>query len=152
MDHQYPYTDPWRAHRATPERPVCQMEHAGKRDGKWHRGWLTAIGAVITRNGNIQYKGRCIGCGYTSGPLPTALARLWLNGSEVAWLKVNDPATYEECVVIDCAQPGVDRHHFAPRNTFVDADKWPVLPLCREHHFYWHERMNGYRWHARRSA
>lgn len=150
---QYPYTDPWRARWASEDRPACPFDHAGKHDGEWRRGWLTAIGAVITRNGAIQYKGRCLGCGWTSGPLPHGVATEWLGGQKVAWLRINEAGEYPACSVRDCGAAGVDRHHFAPRNTFgSEAEDWPVMPLCKDHHVRWHTMMDGYRWHARRSA
>lgn len=44
---------------------------------------------------------------------------------------------------------GVELHHYAPRNTFRDADEWATGWLCVPCHREWHTSMDGYRWHAR---
>lgn len=50
-----------------------------------------------------------------------------------------NPAKREKCVVRGCNNYDVQYHHFAPRHLFqMDADDWPVLPVCNFHHSLWH--------------
>lgn len=106
------------------------------------------------RNGRPQIKARCRSCGTLSGALPHNLIVLWgLKLSDFTWEQVNSPANYDPCSVYGCQADGVEYHHFAPRNTFgLEAEDWPVMPLCREHHTEWHKRMNGYLWNRRSIA
>lgn len=34
-----------------------------------------------------------------------------------------------------------ERHHWAPRALFADADSWPRAELCRACHMEWHRRV-----------
>ena len=43
-----------------------------------------------------------------------------------------------------CGGVGVEAHHTAPQGVFEDADDWPIIDLCTEHHREWHERMNAW--------
>ena len=45
-----------------------------------------------------------------------------------------------------CGCEGTEIHHTAPREIFEDADEWPTMELCVEHHREWHERMNAWRY------
>ena len=52
----------------------------------------------------------------------------------------------ESCCVRDCSRSDTELHHFAPRSVFgIAADDWPVMPLCRDHHRYWHQLMGNYK-------
>lgn len=42
----------------------------------------------------------------------------------------------EVCAV--CGSPYTERHHWAPRHLFLDADSWPQDYLCKHHHDMWH--------------
>ncbi len=53
----------------------------------------------------------------------------------------------EECSRNSCRNRDIEWHHIAPKEVFgwEEADEWPVVPLCQEHHREWHRRMIGYR-------
>lgn len=137
-------------------RDTCPERHAVKnRDtGTWQRGTDDALGYIIQGNGILSYRLTCRTCGTRSSSVPKTVAEhLVRNGTPIEWTQVNQPRSKPGCAVTGCTDPGVDNHHFAPRNTFgAEAEAWPVLPLCRRHHVEWHQRMDGYRWHARRTA
>ena len=129
----------------------CPYEHTGKKpDGQWYVSDHSTFGLVLTGNRLLQIKAVCNNCRTKSGALPTTLVKeLGLRAEDLKILTVHNPTQYPDCTVKGCHAPGVDIHHFAPRNTFGPAaDEWPELPLCREHHIEWHRRMDGYRWHA----
>lgn len=44
---------------------------------------------------------------------------------------------HEVCAV--CGSPYAERHHWAPRHLFQDADSWPQDYLCDKHHKMWHD-------------
>jgi len=46
------------------------------------------------------------------------------------------------CDYLGCENEGTERHHYAPREFFNDADKWKVGYLCVYHHKLWHETIN----------
>lgn len=125
----------------------CYVPHTDIIDGAWVQGQETTIEVVEARNGVVQVKLRCDNCRRLTGPLPKQVVWEWLNPFAPMVFRSNDDRI-ETCVVADCESTLVERHHFAPRNTFGEqADDWPVLPLCRAHHVEWHTRMDGYRWH-----
>lgn len=126
--------------------PTCPRDHTERRNGLWHLGNDGGLGQVITANGVLQYKTVCPDCGTSSGPIPHNVASAWAQRHGISWQRTNEPTRYEPCVVHGCGEDGVHYHHFAPRNTFGgEADKWPVLPLCLQHHEEWHSRMDNYR-------
>ena len=49
------------------------------------------------------------------------------------------------CVVKQCTTPHhlVEHHHTAPKEKFgsEEADRWPMVYVCKQHHNYWHEVM-----------
>lgn len=152
MADRYEYVHPRNA-AWYPGRPVCPHAHTEKVDGQWTRGSADIFERVVTGNGIIQFKTRCHGCGQRGGPVPHAIAQEWVAVYGIDRERVNTPIAYEPCVVRDCGADGVDRHHFAPRNTFgSEAEDWPILPLCRRHHEHWHRTMDGYLWHRRRAS
>lgn len=135
-------------------RQNCQAAHTIPVNGAWVRGDDEALGVIITANGTRQHKMMCRRCNTTGSPIPTRWLDKWgLTPKDIAWSRTNTPATYPPCVYVGCPVTPTELHHFAPRNTFGgDADQWPVLPLCRTHHVEWHQRMDGYRWHAKSVA
>lgn len=124
----------------------CPYAHTGAPDRVWVRGDETRVEVVAKRNGVIDVKLRCDNCGRLTGTLPRDVVWEWLNPFGPMILRASDLS--EPCVVAGCESRSIEWHHFAPRNTFPDADDWPVLPLCRPHHVQWHRQMDGYRWHA----
>lgn len=128
------------------DRRFCAVPHTGNPDGVWVRGQETTVEVVTTSNGTLVVKLRCDTCRNLTGALPRQVVWEWLDPFGPVLFRVNDSG--QECVVEGCASHLIEWHHFAPRNTFGrQADSWPVLPLCREHHVEWHQRMDGYRWH-----
>lgn len=133
---------------------TCPKRHSRKvyatpDRGEWQRGEDEELGIVVLGDGRPQIRTRCRACGKTSSPLPHALITAWdLNLSDFTWDRINPPAEYAPCSVRGCERKPTEYHHFAPCNTFGrEADDWPVMPLCREHHVDWHQRMTGYEWH-----
>lgn len=122
--------------------------HTRRVDGQWLIPEYEQLGMVITSNGMIQYRTRCTICQRdTSAVLPSKVAKMLVaQGRQFEWTRTNPPRDLPKCVHRKCEEKAEEWHHFAPRNTFgVDADDWPVEPLCRTHHREWHDRMDGYR-------
>ena len=155
---------PWDEHYDSRGRRSCPpMRHIHTSPAGWHvpDEQSFTLGIVIKRNAVVDYKARCIYCGERSSTLPKKLAEKLLSaGHEVEWVRdhLNDSSSHIDryiqyprfkCCVRGCGEPGYEFHHFAPSNTFRDADLWPVLPLCRNHHTDWHRRMNGYQWNRK---
>ncbi len=108
---------------------------------------------VITcRNGTHQVQLECSTCGKRSGPLPKSQWSAAILGCATVVTQDNRTNShYPACTVIGCPEPGMEHHHFAPVNTFgrTEANRWPVLPLCKAHHRAWHQQMHGYRFNAK---
>jgi hypothetical protein len=134
---------------------VCMELHAGKtRQGEWDPGSASKLITWSTSRSLIFYKFLCSGCGFTTGPLPHAyveklLSEGWRIAADLSYEEKWGPSPERVCSYAECERIAVDDHHFAPQNTFDDADSWPVLPLCRHHHEMWHSKMDGYRRHRR---
>jgi len=43
-----------------------------------------------------------------------------------------------QCEHYGCEDFDTERHHWAPRSVFIDADQWPTSYLCKQHHREWH--------------
>jgi hypothetical protein len=73
-------------------------------------------------------------------------------GYQPVVIRVRPAINYKPCAYRDCLNPGIDMHHWAPRNVFGywDCDNWPVSYLCKDHHREWHARMDGYRRNKKR--
>lgn len=101
----------------------------------------TVTGYIITRSGAQQVQRRCLLCGCG----PTKAGHVPRGGSylDICLADKRDDTTCEHCGGLD----GVELHHYAPRNTFPDADNWATGYLCRPCHHLWHRTMNGYLWH-----
>lgn len=129
----------------------CDTPHARKVDGEWVRGARDLYQLVVAANGIGQIRVRCADCNQPCGFLPRDVWRNWqAAGAVLSGGQVNAPTVYPPCSYKDCDIKPTEYHHFAPYNTFGnDADSWPYLPLCREHHHQWHRTMDGYRWHRR---
>lgn len=132
---------------------TCPYAHTACRNGVWTRGANDQLGIVSKSNGQLEIKSVCLNCGTKSGALPQTLVREWkITAADLSVMRVHDRRSdYPACSVHGCTELVTELHHFAPRNTFGNSsDDWPVLPLCRPHHVEWHQRMDGYRWTARR--
>lgn len=130
----------------------CVEKHTEKRYGSWWRGSREEFGILVKRDGRLSYRMRCLACGQMSSDLPLNQAKAW-GVERIEFTDIREPGQYDACVVFGCDRPGVDEHHFAPRNTFLDeADNWPTVALCRQHHHEWHRRMDGYQWNRKAAA
>ena len=100
----------------------------------------TVTGYIVTRSGSHQVQRRCLLCGCG----PTKAGHVPRGGSylDICLADKRDDTTCEHCGSLD----GVELHHYAPRNTFPDADNWATGHLCRPCHQLWHRTMNGYLW------
>ncbi|HLS01784.1 MAG TPA: hypothetical protein VK054_07385, partial [Beutenbergiaceae bacterium] len=125
-------------------RRICPYTHTQSRNKLWRRGTAPERVMLVTqRNGVTVRKLQCIACKHVSSALPNALVNKWDLPEPSAARDNRD--TLEPCCVVGCGLPETEQHHFAPRNIFgAEADNWPVLPLCRNHHAEWHDRMDGY--------
>lgn len=130
----------------------CPEDHARRiGPGDWSMGSASTIGFIVQGDGRHTFRALCTACNEHSGAIPMAVIRRWYKAGifVLTHFGTNSPFDYPTCCVRDCTQPGAEMHHFSPRNTFgIDADDWPVLPICRDHHREWHTRMDGYRWNA----
>src|SRR5690242_11431638 len=45
------------------------------------------------------------------------------------------------CARCGCRDKPLQKHHWAPRAVFEDADDWPLSLLCRPCHDLWHRKM-----------
>lgn len=138
------------------DRKSCPLNHSTKLyddfgRGAWRRGDDEALFVINLVSGGRHYKMACRSCGQRSGAVPTAVVEKgWRIADQVEWEENSAPREYDPCVVKDCTVTPTEYHHFAPRNTFgAECDQWPCLPLCREHHVDWHQRMDGYSWHRK---
>jgi len=131
------------------ETDACR--HTSKQFGMWRLGQNEDLHAIVTSNQRTQFKLKCRGCGATTGALPHVLVAQWgFGASDIVRVRQNEPYAHEPCSYLRCDAATTEYHHFAPYNTFGnDANNWPVMPLCREHHQEWHRRMSGYQWHRK---
>jgi hypothetical protein len=51
-----------------------------------------------------------------------------------------------KCSYVDCETPylNVHEHHTSPKAMFDDADNWPLIPLCSNHHKIWHATIKSW--------
>jgi hypothetical protein len=103
-------------------------------------------GWIRKRNGDQQPARRCLHCGTVTGCGPVRRGERIDDWCLRDHLESASPC--EHCGTTT----GTELHHWAPRNTFTDADSWPTSYLCRDCHHTWHRLMDGYRWHARRAS
>jgi len=128
----------------------CDGPHAEKRDGKWrYPQGSTAIRKFVKSSGAVTHELVCTieGCRFHTSPIPNSAAQALLQKLPVLETRSSEP-TGDTCSYMGCESTDIEWHHFAPRNTFADADHYPVMPLCRWHHHSWHQAMNGYQWQA----
>lgn len=60
---------------------------------------------------------------------------------------VNDYRGTVGCSVVGCTATAVEQHHFMPVHIAGGLEKanlWPMAPLCRTHHYEWHEKVTPY--------
>lgn len=132
-------------------RQACPFEHSFHSRGGWNINSDAELGILIKCNGSIEFRIRCDGCGRESSGIPKIIVNKLISaGMVVCWTRVQSSGTV--CTVTGCDRTDVEYHHFAPVNTFPDADNWPYLPLCVMHHHYWHQTMDGYRWNAKTAS
>lgn len=134
------------------QRGYCDSEHPGKRNGRW--GCVmdrTAVRKFIKSNGSTNYELVCLtpGCRFVSSPVPSDIGEHLTTRLPV--LETRYSQTFGDvCCYDGCGSTEIEWHHFAPCNVFgEEADRFPVQPLCREHHQHWHRTMDGYQWRAR---
>lgn len=104
----------------------------------------SVAGYIYQANGTQMAFRRCWHCGSMTGEGIGAVPR----GGTIHDVCLRDNRSTQPCQRCT-ATVGTEYHHWAPRNTFPDADQWPGAWLCRSCHRLWHRTMDGYRWHAR---
>jgi hypothetical protein len=134
------------------QRGYCAGPHPEIHEGKWrYPKGRTALRRFIKTNGAVNYELVCTieGCRFKSSPIPSAGALPLAAILPVLVDRHSDPKV-THCCYHGCESTQVEWHHFAPYNTFgVEANNFPVQPLCREHHRHWHVKMDGYQWRQR---
>lgn len=126
-------------------------------DGKWrYPKDRTAIRQFIKTSGAVNYELVCTttGCRFHSSPIPNKAAEHLVKKLPLLHTRYSNHGRSDDprCCYDGCESTQIEWHHFAPFNTFgVEADNFPVRPLCRYHHRYWHLKMDGYQWRARAS-
>lgn len=133
---------------------LCPYRHTeGSSYTPWTLGGPNEVTEVIVHRRGRQVKRRCLNCGALSGAIPMQAVWNWYGALGEPVVREGDMDPYPPCSYRGCTAPGMDEHHFAPKNTFADdADNWPVMPLCQHHHHEWHQLMDGYQWHRRRES
>lgn len=138
-----------------PDRRSLCLNRQNHTSGHSNRPWVLGKGErteVVVHRRGIQVRRRCLNCGTNIGPIPMQAVWEWFGDLGIPYVRQGTDFPYPDCSYRGCTNPGEDLHHFAPRNTFTtDADNWPIMPLCREHHVAWHQAMDGYRWHRKAS-
>ena len=132
-------------------RGYCEGPHPEKRDGQWrYPKGRTAIRQFIKSNGAVNYELVCMtsGCRFKSSPIPSDAAATLVIAQKLPVLETRyADKSGHVCCYDGCESTSVEWHHFAPRNTFGgEADRFPIHPLCPDHHRHWHRTMDGYRW------
>ena len=130
---------------------LCDGPHPGKYQGKWrYPVGRTAIRKFTKANGSINYELLCTveGCRFKTSSIPNVMAEPLLAKLPILAGRHNNSGRV--CSYQGCESTHIEFHHFAPRNTFgLEAENYPIHPLCREHHHHWHQQMDGYRWQQR---
>jgi hypothetical protein len=88
--------------------------------------------AVRISNGKLIIRHSCVCCGW--------LSSYNLPGTQAEAARLTLAADWTDSVppCERCGKAGSERHHWAPRSLFEDADKWPTSYLCGRHHRQWH--------------
>ena len=107
---------------------------------------LPAAGWIRKSNGDQQPAKRCLFCGAVSACGPVR------RGDPIDDWCLRDNVDRSEPCARCGSTDGTELHHWAPRNTFPDANAWPTSYLCRDCHHAWHRTMDGYRWHAKAAS
>lgn len=95
---------------------------------------VASLGKIVCSNGVNQFKFYCLECGGLSNPI----AHTHLVDVEKYYVVpvLNDfgGLPCERCG----SSEGSEKHHWAPKHLFNDAETWPKSYLCRECHARWH--------------
>jgi hypothetical protein len=95
----------------------------------------------VIRSGATQVRYRCAGCEHIQGfSIPREQT-----GDPEQYPVARDSSGEVSCAVRGCERRGAELHHFAPKHIFgaAEAERWPLVYLCLEHHGGWHRRMNA---------
>lgn len=132
----------------------CPNPHSHRiTKNKWNVHKSNILGVILLGDGTCKYVLKCPQCKRHLGDPTKKIAReMMRRGYRPVIIRTYEPISYPPCAYRDCPNPGIDRHHWAPRNVFGDADcdNWPVSYLCKDHHRHWHAEMDGYRRNATR--
>lgn len=101
-----------------------------------HHG-STIRGYTTRRNGTVLARVLCLTCGKFGDVRRDDMAPIL----DVC-LRNDTPLDKSETCE-HCGESGVERHHWAPRAVFNDADDWPTALLCRRCHREWHSAMRS---------
>jgi len=115
------------------------------------------IGTLIVSNGTKHYAFWCTHPRHDQ-PLrgPSVPHQLINNHAQALSLDIDDIPVIRDHSCAQCGGDGcnlcqssnpcercggyqrIERHHWAPRHLFTDADRWPMSNLCRQCHMEWH--------------
>jgi hypothetical protein len=128
----------------TKQQDVVNLASPCPVNGWYDHDWLLKV--IEKKNGTRQIFLRCSHCG-ALGPVSYKDLRSYGVDPYELPVDVSYVTIDQVCCVDGCWQTRTELHHFAPRGVFgTEADDWPVLPLCVNHHTTWHLAMNGYKW------
>lgn len=98
---------------------------------------------VVKRNGVREAQLRCLVC-------CTKSRSIGADKVGAKWPVMRDYSNEAECARCGSTE-GTERHHWAPRHLFDDADRWPMSDLCRSCHMRWHSIVTP-NMHQRRAS
>ncbi len=119
---------------------IC--EHCGRREGRFIHRWSTAFVHGVDW--------QCLSCYERQDGFKVKEYVRFCTVIEDRTCRLCGGKGCKECKKIHCGYVGctsfvqVEHHHYAPSEFFgPEADLYPVLPLCREHHEHWHKVINA---------
>ena len=109
----------------------------------------STLAIKVFSNGVKHVFGFCLACLRDYGtPIPKKKAQKLV---DVSALPIMDVYEGEKCAVNDCVKTDTELHHMMPRyiarkawgeqHGNYEADRWPMVYLCNQHHVMWHDLL-----------
>ena len=116
------------------------------------------LAQTVTTNDVSQFKMFCFKCGYVVadrvgqnipyGEVEVMTGLLIEDAKRVVPLTIDHLGNERQyqgnpCVVLGCDRTDSELHHWGPVGIFgrVEAGRWPMTALCKDHHAEWHRRV-----------
>lgn len=109
-----------------------------------HCGRECLLARDTASNGAVQLFWWCIRCQRPADPRNPFVSKHYAETVlrvNIATLPAIEryPKPVNVCAYTGCRRTDTELHHFGPRHLFgPDADNWPQVYLCAEHHQRWH--------------